>query len=211
MKRNDWNLFIYRLWSPFYDWLVGRPLIVRERKKAIDALALESGEKLLLAGAGTGVDLPLLPGGIRVTGIDLSPAMLARAARKLPLPEKEVVLQAANAEELPFADGEFDAAALFLILSVAGDPRRVLGETLRVLRPGGRVVVFDKFLAAGRKAPLGRKILNALITRPFGTDINRSFEPLLAGLPGEMAGDEPSLFGGAYRIIRLTRVNRPPG
>ena len=131
--------------------------------------------------------------------------MLAKARGKLPLPGRKIVLERGNAEALPYPDAMFDAAILFLILSVADDPRSVLLETFRVLRPGGRVVVFDKFLAAGQQPSVGRALLNALLMRPFGTDINRSLEPMLCGVPAVTISDEPSLMGGAYRIIELRK------
>jgi ubiquinone/menaquinone biosynthesis C-methylase UbiE len=203
--RNQWNRVVYRFWSPVYDWFINRPFIIKERKRAIEALSLTRGEEVLLVGVGTGPDLPLLGDGIHATGIDLSQAMLTRAESKLPVKGWEIELRQANAEDLPFSDCQFDAAALFLILSVVGNPEKALGEAIRVLRPGGRAVVFDKFLSPGRKASIVRRAINFLITKPFGTDINRTFEPMLEGLPCEIVETQSSLFGGAYRIIRLKR------
>jgi ubiquinone/menaquinone biosynthesis C-methylase UbiE len=141
-----------------------------------------------------------------VDGIDLSEAMLAKARARLPvLPDREVQLARANAEALPFPDGRFDAALLILILSVVGDPRAALRETFRVLRPEGRAVVFDKFLAAGAHPPLARRFLNRLVMRPFGTDINRTFESMLPG-GVEVVSNEPAGFGGTYRMIVLRKA-----
>ena len=206
LHQNRWNQFIYARWAPVYDVMIGLPPFVRARRRAFDVLDLRAGERLLIAGIGTGPDFPFLPEGVRVTGMDLSEPMLARARRKLPIAGREIVLQRGNAEALPFDDGSFDAASLFLILSVAGDPISVLRETVRVLRPGGRVVIFDKFLPKDADPSMGRRMLNALITRPFGTDINRALEPMLARLPVTVTGDEASLWRGAYRIVQLTKL-----
>jgi len=206
LHQNRWNQFIYARWAPVYDIMIGLPPFVRARRRAFDVLDLRAGERLLIAGIGTGPDFPFLPEGVRVTGMDLSEPMLARARRKLPIAGREIVLQRGNAEALPFDDGSFDAASLFLILSVAGDPISVLRETVRVLRPGGRVVIFDKFLLKDADPSMGRRMLNALITRPFGTDINRALEPMLARLPVTVTGDEASLWRGAYRIVQLTKL-----
>jgi ubiquinone/menaquinone biosynthesis C-methylase UbiE len=206
LHQNRWNQFIYARWAPVYDVMIGLPPFVRARRRAFDVLDLRAGERLLIAGIGTGPDFPFLPEGVRVTGMDLSEPMLARARRKLPIAGREIVLQRGNAEALPFDDGSFDAAGLFLILSVAGDPISVLRETVRVLRPGGRVVIFDKFLPKDADPSMGRRMLNALITRPFGTDINRALEPMLARLPVSVTGDEASLWRGAYRIVQLTKL-----
>ena len=79
---NAWNRFIYRLWAPVYDASVGR-FFLSGRKHAITVANLQPGEKVLLVGVGTGADLPLIPDGVMVIGIDLSEEMLAKARQKL--------------------------------------------------------------------------------------------------------------------------------
>ena len=201
--RNRWNQFIYALWAPVYDWFVDRSFFATAREHALGMLNLQAGEEVLLVGVGTGPDFKFLPEGIRATGIDLSEAMLEKAREKLPLKGKEVVVQRANAENLPFPDESFDAAILILILSVVGDGKTAMRETLRVLRPGGRAVVFDKFIEQGRKPSFARRLLNTFLTKPFGTDINRSLEPMLEALSGQIVDDQPSLLNGAYRRILI--------
>ncbi len=198
-----YNQFIYRLWSPVYDPVTTR-FFRRGRDQAAAAAGFQPGERVLLVGVGTGADLPLLPPGVRAVGIDLSEAMLARARARLPLPGREITLQVGDAEALPFPDGAFDAVLLHLILSVVPEPRRCMGEALRVLRPGGRAVVFDKFLPDGAGPRLRRRVANACSTL-LGTDINRRLGEMVAGLPCEVARDEPSLLGGMYRVVLLRR------
>ncbi len=82
--------------------------------------------------------------GAQLTGVDLSPPYVARAAKAIAhLPGARAI--AANAESLPFETNHFDAAtSIFLFHELPSDVRRrVLGEALRVLRPGGRLVVLD--------------------------------------------------------------------
>jgi ubiquinone/menaquinone biosynthesis C-methylase UbiE len=203
-QANHWNRFIYALWSPFYDRLINTSGFTRARRRAFELLRLQAGERVCLVGVGTGADLPLLPRGTAAVGVDLSEAMLAKAQKKLPLPGVEVTLQQANAEHLPFADESFDVTVLTLILSVASDGPTCLREAARVTRTGGRLLVFDKFLSQGAPPPLGRRMLN-LLTRTFGTDINRSFETMMSGLPLTVVTDEPALFRGAYRAILLEK------
>jgi SAM-dependent methyltransferase len=199
---NGWNRFIYRLWAPIYDAVLGR-FFLPGRKRAIAAAELQPGERVLLVGVGTGADLPLLPEGVSVTGIDLSDEMLAKAHKKLPLPGIEVRLIQGDAQTLLVQEGQFDIVFFNLILSVIPDARHCLSENLRALPPGGRAIVFDKFLPENGKLTSGRKLLNLLSTL-FGTDITRRFSDIIKDTHVIVVSDEPSLLNGLYRVIRLT-------
>lgn len=204
-KANRWNRIIYTLWSPFYDLLINASLLTRARRRAFELLALRRGERVCLIGVGTGADFPLLPEGITAVGVDLSKAMLAKARRKLPLDGRDVTLEQANAEDLPFDDESFDVAVMTLILSVAADGAACLREAVRVTRAGGRLLVLDKFLKADGRASFWRRVLN-LLTRTFGTDINRRIDSMMTGLPLRVVTDQPVLFRGAYRAILLEKT-----
>ncbi|MEU3524636.1 class I SAM-dependent methyltransferase [Streptomyces sp. NPDC038707] len=99
--------------------------------------------------------------GLRVTGADLTPAMLRRAAARLP-----GVLVRADGRRLPFADGTFDAVTTIWLLHLLDDPadlRAVVAECARVLRPGGvYVTTVDKAAAHD----VGSDIDAALADRP---------------------------------------------
>ena len=194
------------MWSPVYDLLVSVPFLRRARAKAIAAINLQPGERVLLIGVGTGADLPLLPAGIDAVGIDNNSAMLKRAKRKAARCECQIELMQADAEKLPFPDKSFDAVVMTLILSVVPDARRALAEAIRVLRDDGRAVVFDKFLPDDLRASVGRRALN-LLTSSFGTDINRRFGEMQAETDCAVAGDEPVKSGSAYRVILLRKKN----
>ena len=200
---NSWNRFIYRLWAPVYDAALGR-FFQPGRKRAIAAADLHPGDRVLFVGVGTGSDLPLLPQGISVTGIDLSGEMLARANKKLPLPGIETRLIQGDAQTLLVEEGAFDAVFFNLILSVIPDGKVCLEQNLRALRPGGRVIVFDKFLPENGKLTSGRKLLNFFSTL-FGTDITRRFSDLVKDAGVIIEADEPSLLKGMYRVIKLTK------
>lgn len=197
---NRWNRIAYRLWSPVYDGLFDRFFAAPGRRRAMEVLDLRPGERALLVGVGTGADLPLLPAGVAVVGLDLSPEMLARAQAKLPLPERDITLVRGDAGTLPLCEGAFDAALLNLILSVVPDGAVCWRETLRALAPGGRIVVFDKFTPDGAAPSMGRRLLN-LVTMLFGTDITRRLGDIVAGSQCRITHDEPSLLRGAYRVI----------
>ena len=165
-------------------------------------LNLQRGERVLLVGVGTGADLPLLPAGVTATGIDLSPDMLAKAHQKLPLSDRDITLLQGDAQQLLVDEAGYDAVVFNLILSVIPDGAACLRENLRALKPGGRAVVFDKFLPDADRLTLGRRLLN-LGSTLFGTDITRRFGRLAEGAGVHVLRDEPSLLRGTYRIILL--------
>jgi len=201
---NRWNLFVYRLWAPVYDATVGH-LFMPGRRRAIQLLALQPGERVLLVGVGTGADLPLLPAGVQATAIDLSPQMLEEARQKITQCRASVELIQGDAQSLLVPEGSFDAAILNLILSVVPDGHACLYATLQALRPNGRAVVFDKFQADGTEPSLWRRGANWFSTA-LGTDITRTFGDLSRGPDLTITLDEPSLLGGMYRILLIRKA-----
>lgn len=170
----------------------------------MELLGLRAGEQVCLVGIGTGADLVYLPEGVDGVGLDLSEAMLAQAQKKLPIAGSKIELRVGDAQALPLDGEAFDAVILNLILSVVPDPARCMSEAIRVLRRGGRIVVFDKFLADDSRPSWGRRLANACSTL-LGTDINRRLGDITSGLPCEVVHDEASILGGMYRVILLRR------
>ena len=89
-------------------------------------------------------------------------------------------------------------------MSVIPDGAACLRENLRALKPGGRAVVFDKFLPDAGRLTLGRRLLN-LGSTLFGTDITRRFGDLCKGAGVQVVCDEPSLLNGTYRVILIRK------
>jgi ubiquinone/menaquinone biosynthesis C-methylase UbiE len=199
MASNAWLRFRYTIWAPHYDRVTR---FHRERQRSIALLGLRPGERLLIVGCGTGADLPFLPEGIEVLATDLTPAMLEQArAHARPGIEFRVM----DGMALDLADGTFDAAILHMVLEVVPDPARCVREAARVLRPGGRIAVFDKFLPEGDGPGLARRAGLALLDLVF-TSTNRRMGEILAraGAPLAVERDEPSV--GAYRHLILRKV-----
>ena len=197
------NLTAYRRWAPIYDATVNR-IFTPGRRRALALLNLQPGENVLIVGVGTGADFPFLPAGVNATGIDLSPDMLAKARLKLPNCRATVKLIQGDAQALLVPENSYDAALLNLILSVVPDSRACLQSALHAVKPGGRLVIFDKFQPDNKKVTPGRRLMNFFSTR-FGTDITRRFGDMLAGCNCKILRDEPSLLGGMYRVILLQK------
>ena len=129
-----------RLWdrmAPRYDRDMRRlePLLFgRDARPWVCAQA--SGDVLDVA-IGTGLNLPHYPPGTRLTGVDLSPVMLAAAATRAADLGLSVDLSEAAAEHLPIADASFDTVVCTLSLCSVTDDRAAIAEMHRVLRPAG--------------------------------------------------------------------------
>ena len=115
----------------------------RWRERAADMAGVGPGDRALDVATGTGdlaIELARRVGsGGEVVGSDFSEGMLARAREKAP----ELRWEHGNALALPYADGEFDAATVGFGARNFSDLERGLGEMVRVVRPGGRVVVLE--------------------------------------------------------------------
>jgi phosphatidylethanolamine/phosphatidyl-N-methylethanolamine N-methyltransferase len=135
----------YARWAPIYDRTFGAATN-RGRARAVTLLNGYGG-RILEVGVGTGLALPHYAPAVRVTGIDFSAEMLAKARDKVRdqrLSQVEALIEM-DARTLDFPDASFDNVAAMHILSVVPEPERVMAEIDRVLKPGGRVVITNHF------------------------------------------------------------------
>ena len=202
MNANLWNSIRYTLYLPFYDLIVMSfdPL----RKRSIASLDIKDGQSVLVVGAGTGLDLKHLPAGARITATDITPGMIAKLKRRADRLGLDVQSMVMDGHALELDDASFDHVVLHLIIAVIPDPYKCIKEVERVLRAGGTVAVFDKFLRPGAKPSLPRKLFN-VFARAFFTDINRSLQDIVSGTSLEIVHDEPTAFGGNFRTIVLRK------
>jgi len=223
-----WNRIRYSLYAPIYDWIVR---LDRARAEAIDGLGLQEGDRVLIPGAGTGQDLPLLPSGVDVVAGDIAPGMVRRLHRKASayLGRQEarpdgwaegqaegraegraevrgrgrVEIRELDAQALGFPDDSFDAVLLHLVVAIVPDPRACLEEAVRVLRPGGRLSILDKFAPEGRVSRW-RRILNPL-TESMASSVSRQLGVLLEGLPVRIRDRRAVALGGFLEVVILTK------
>jgi phosphatidylethanolamine/phosphatidyl-N-methylethanolamine N-methyltransferase len=201
-----WNRLRYTLWAPAYDSIARLAGFAGARRLSIDRLRLAPGESVLIVGAGTGLDLDFLPSNVHVTAIDVTPAMLKQLERRAAATGRSVTARVTDARQLAFPDSSFDAVVMHLILAVMPEPERGLREAVRVLKPGGRIAVFDKFLRDEERPSLKRRLFNA-IAKPLFSDLNRRLGPLISGTRLVIEQDEPVAFGGTYRVVTLMKAD----
>lgn len=200
---NPVNQSVYPIYAPIYDRLLGT-VMKKARQRSVDLLSLQPGDYLLIPGIGTGLDLAHISAGVQVTGTDISPAMLSEAKRKS---YEGLKLMEMDAQTLQFPDSSFNAVLLNLILSVVPDGKKCLQEAWRVLRPSGRIAIFDKFLPDHSRLTFSRGLLGGLI-RQLGTDPNRRFGEMAKIIPEAIIViDESAMLHGQYRVILLKKPN----
>jgi ubiquinone/menaquinone biosynthesis C-methylase UbiE len=199
-----WNRLRYTVWAPAYDAVARAAGFDGARRLSIDRLRVASGDRVLIVGAGTGLDLEFLPSNAHVSAIDVTPAMLRHLERRATGMGRSVTARIMDARQLAFPDSSFDAVVMHLILAVMPEPERGLREAVRVLKPGGRIAVFDKFLRDEERPSLTRRLLNA-VAKPLFSDLNRRLGPLIAGTPLVVEHDQPVALGGTYRVVTLVK------
>ncbi len=190
-----WGRLRYSLYAPVYDPVVRR--LDAGRRRSIELAGLRPGERVLIPGCGTGLDFPMLPPGISIVAGDVAPGMVRAARSTAGRLKLAAEVRSLDAHRLDLPDGSFDVVLLHLLLAVVPDPGAAIRETARVLRPGGRVAVFDKFLPNGKRPSLHRRLVGA-VARVVATDINRQLGPLLAAAGLILEHREPALFGGLF-------------
>ena len=186
--------------APDYDgWmrLFDRLLLGDGRKRTC---ARASGDTLELA-IGTGLNLPFYRRDVRLTGVDLSPAMLAIAGRRARELGLRVELRPGDAQALDFPDGRFDTVVATLCLCTIPDERRALAEAYRVLRPGGWLLLLENV-----RSPVGpvrwvQRLLDPALVRLAGDHLLRDPLDHLAGLGFAVEQCARSKWGFVERVV----------
>jgi len=202
---NRWTLFIYKCWTPIYDTFFNTGQFLKARKKVFNDVRFADHQKILFVGVGTGADLEVLNhSALDITAIDYSEDMLNKARDKF----KDSTIQfiKMDAQEMNFKDNHFDAVVGSLALSVVPDADQCLQEMLRVVKPDGEVIIFDKFTPKNKELSLMKKAIRPLI-KCLGTDIGLNFEKLFENHKriAYVKEDIALIFNGMYRKIVLTK------
>jgi phosphatidylethanolamine/phosphatidyl-N-methylethanolamine N-methyltransferase len=133
----------YARWAPIYDLVFGA--VFEKGRRASIAAADRVGGRVLDVGVGTGLSLSDYAPTTRLCGVDLSEPMLRKAqerARERAL-RQVAGLSVMDAMRLGFADACFDAAVAPYVITTVPNPEATLDELVRVVRPGGEVVLVN--------------------------------------------------------------------
>lgn len=153
----------------FYDICEGSDLR-RGRQKAELFRGMDGN--VLFMTVGTGIDIRHFPAGALITGIDISEEMLDRARPAWKAYEGTLRFLRTDALNLPFADAVFDTVVTSCTMCSVPDPVRALCEIHRVLRPEGRLLMFEH--VRSRNVVLGLALdMMTFWTRLVGTEMNR--------------------------------------
>lgn len=164
----------YSILAPIYDFIVSTPTNAA-RQRSLSQLGTDLQDlNILLSGIGSGLDIPYLPPKANYIGIDLTYNMLKRAQRRITT--QNIDLQQGDVMQLPYSDEYFDVVIMHLILAVVPDSQMALDEAKRVLKVGGKILIYDKFLKPGQRAPI-RRLLSPIMGK-FSTNTNVVFENL---------------------------------
>jgi len=196
----------YTLLAPIYDSIVGSST-QEMRLNSLKRIDIKTSQHVLINGIGTGLDLPFLPDNHRYTATDLTPAMLEKCKSRLSQYDLDIELHTADVMRLPFEDNSFDIVLMNLILAVVPEPIKALQEASRVLKPGGKIFIMDKFIRPGQLAPT-RRLLNVFI-RHIATRTDVVFEHLLESCPELiLTNDKPAMMSGWFRFIDLEKTDK---
>ena len=203
----------YQRWAGIYDGVFGGVSAFGRRRAAASVNRLP-GTRVLEVGVGTGLALSHYDPSKRITGIDLSGAMLSRARQRVSqasLPHVEALLEM-DAEATEFADASFDIAVAMFVASVVPNPRRLLAELKRVVRPGGHILFVNHFLApGGLRLAVERGMARA--SHSLGWHPDFAMESLLPEPDLKAALIEPVPPFGLFTLVTLQNAadRHPPG
>jgi ubiquinone/menaquinone biosynthesis C-methylase UbiE len=194
------------------------------RAIAINELDIQSNDKVLFVGEGTGLDFEVLPDTLNKANLyafDFSPEMVKQAKLKAPkfnIPDQNIFV--GDAQRLPYTEEKFDKIYFPLSLGSIPNPTLALEEAERVLDRRGKIVVMEKLVDDGHQASYMRMLLN-FFTKFLFADINRNLTQMMGqgthlkivhyqSLDGKLTGIIGWLVGPYYRIGTLVRADDFP-
>jgi phosphatidylethanolamine/phosphatidyl-N-methylethanolamine N-methyltransferase len=193
----------YRRWAGVYDTVFGR-ISSKGRLRAVALVNRLPGIDVLEVGVGTGLALPHYNPDKRITGIDLSTAMLRKARERIrrDMLNNVHALDEMDAEATSFETASFDIAVGMFVASVVPNPKRLLAELRRLVRPGGDILLMNHFAAAkGPRWWLERAMAPA--SRALGWHPDFSMDAIFAAEDLARIETESVRPFGIFSLVRL--------
>lgn len=166
---------------------------------------LPVADDVLEVGVGTGVNLGHYPPRSLMTAIDVSEKMLERARHRAEREGIAVDLRMMDAQDLAFPDASFDAVVATCVFCSVPDPVEGLREALRVLRPGGRLLLLEHVRSDQRIVGKVMDWLNPLVVRMSGANINRRTVDNVRAAGFDLVDVRRGFFG-ILRLIEARKV-----
>lgn len=193
----------YRRWANVYDKVFGG-VSSMGRKQAVAAINELPGTRVLEVGVGTGLALPHYRDDKRITGIDLSPDMLAKARQRVAregLTHVEALLEL-NAQDTGLETGSFDIAVAMFVASVVPDPQALMAEMRRLVKPGGWILLVNHFQAEkGVRLMIERAMAPA--SRNLGWHPDFAMESILDEQDLQHAERRPVAPFGLFTLVKM--------
>jgi ubiquinone/menaquinone biosynthesis C-methylase UbiE len=156
--------------------------------------------QVLEVAVGTGLNLPLYPPTVTLSGVELSPAMLALARKRATEHGLDVDLREGDAQALPFEDASFDTTVCTLSLCTIPDPAAAIAEMRRVLRPGGLMLLLDHIGSTWPPIWAVQRLIEQFTIRSAGEYMTRRQLPLVQAAGFEILETQRLKAGTVERI-----------
>ncbi len=199
----------YGRWAPVYDAIFG-PVFRQGRQAAVQA-ADRIGGRILEVGVGTGLSLPSYARSSRIVGIDISEPMLEKArARARQLSNVEAIL-VGDAEKLDFETESFDVVVQDVVTAIP-NPERALNEFIRVVRPGGEIILTTRIGAErGLRGAIEGLLMPITSRLGWRTEFSwERYEKWLAASPSVALREKRALPPlGHFYLVRIARLATP--
>lgn len=166
------------------------------------ACSQATGDVLEVA-VGTGRNLAFYPDGVKLTGIELSEAMLGKAKERARELGRDVTLRIGDAQALDFPDETFDTVVITLALCTIPDDGKALAEAKRVLRPGGRLILLEHVRSPRLPVRIVQRVLDPVLVRCKGDHLLREPQDWLRGLGFDVQACERRKWGIIERVIAV--------
>ncbi len=203
----------YDRWAPIYDMVFGkvftdgRAISIQRAEAAVGP----TGGRVLEVGAGTGISLPFYKRSTRLVAVDIADAMLDKARerkRKLGLDNVEEIA-VMDAEELHYPDASFDVVVAQYVVTAVPDPERALDEFVRVIRPGGEIVITTRIGAnTGLRGGIEKALMPVTTRLGFRTEFPYSRYEAWAAANGrvELVENLPLPPLGHFSLVRYRKL-----